>query len=122
MKLGTLIAGALLALIAGTALAAPPVATVTWTPPTTHTDGSTIAAGVLTYNLYQGLTGAEVKVQSGLTVASATVTAGLTAGTTQCFTVTAIEAGVEGAQSAEACAAIPKLVPGVPTQITVVIR
>lgn len=121
-NLGTMVLGACLMLFATLACAAPPSAAVSWTAPTTNTDGSAIPAGSLTYNLYQGLTGAEVKVQSALTAASTTVTTGLTAGTNQCFTVTAVEAGVESGPSAETCALIPKPVPGVPTQITVVIH
>lgn len=121
-NLGTIVLGACLALMACQVLAAPPSAAVSWSAPTANTDGSAIPAGALTYNLYQGLTGAEVKVQSALTAAATTVTAGLTAGTSQCFTVTAVEAGVESAPSAETCALIPKPVPGVPTQITVVIH
>src|SRR6266404_1769231 len=122
MRKGTIVLGAFLALFAGFALAAPPTAAVSWTPPIVNTDGSTIPTGVLTYNLYQGLTGAMVKVQSALAITAVTVTTGLTAGTTQCFAVTAIEGGVESAQSVSACAAIPLPVPGVATQITVVIH
>jgi hypothetical protein len=100
--------------------AAPPQAALSWTAPTTNTDGTTITA-TLTYNLYQGLAGALTKVQSGLTGLAATVTTGLTPGSTQCFAVTAIEAGVEGAQSNVACAAIPLATPGAPGTVTVVI-
>jgi hypothetical protein len=95
-------------------------AALSWTGPTLNTDGSPVTT--LTYNIYQGLTGALVKVQSGVTTATATITAGLTPGTTQCFAVTAVEAGQESAQSTTACAAIPLPTPGVPTQITVVVH
>lgn len=113
--------GACLALVAGLALAAPPSAAVSWTAPTTNTDGSAIA-GTVTYNLYQGLSGALVKVQSAVASTSTTVTTGLTAGTTQCFAVTAVANGMEGPQSTSACAAVPFSVPGAPTQVTVVIH
>jgi hypothetical protein len=115
------IAPFLLFLLAGVALAAPPQAVLTWTAPTTNSDGSAITA-TLTYNLYQGLTGALVKVQTGVATLSATITTGLTAGTSQCFAVSAVENGVEGAQSNTACATIPQQVPGQPTQITVVLH
>src|SRR5258708_2868462 len=59
---------------------------------------------------------------SGITAVAATSTAGLTAGTTQCFAVTAVEGGVEGTPSTSACAAVPQAVPGAPTQITVVLH
>lgn len=97
-------------------------ATVSWTAPLKNTDGSSIAS-TLTYNLYQAVQGASLKkVQTGLSSTAATVTDGLTPGTTQCFTVTAVANGAESAQSATACSAIPFPTPGVPTQITVVVR
>lgn len=104
------------------AQAAPPQAVVSWAAPTTNVDGSAITS-TLTYNIYQGLAGALVKVQSGVPgTAAVTITAGLTAGTNQCFTVSAIENGVEGAQSNALCLLIPKAVPGVPTQVTIVLH
>jgi len=102
--------------------AAGPTANVSWTAPTTNVDGSAIPAGSLTYTLYQGATGSEAPAISNLTATTATVTAGLTAGATVCFKVVAIENGVQSAPSNEACSTIPKPVPGVPTQITVVIH
>jgi hypothetical protein len=95
-------------------------AALSWTAPTTNTDGTAITA-TLTYNVYQGLSGALVKVQSNLTTAATTITTGLTANTTQCFAVTAIANGVESAQSTPACAAIPFPAPGAPTSVIVVI-
>lgn len=100
---------------------AAPSAALSYTAPATNTDGSAIS-GTLTYNIYQGLTGALVKVQSAVTGLSVTITTGLTAGTTQCFAVTAVEGGVESAQSNTACVAIPKPIPGVPTQVTIVLH
>lgn len=111
-----------LALIIAPIAAEAQTATVSWTAPTKNTDGTSINAP-LTYNLYQGAQGTTpTKVQSSLATTTATVTAGLTPGTTQCFTVTALANGNESAQSASACAAIPFPTPGVPTQITVVVR
>ena len=83
-------------------------ATLTWIAPTTNTDGSAITA-TLTYNVYQGPEGALVKVQSALTALSVSITTGLTAGTTQCFTVSAIENGVESGQSLPACVTLAPL-------------
>lgn len=146
-KLGPLFLGSLLTLIAGIALAAtipatttkaavtpaatvkaaattptisPAQAAVSWTAVTTNVDGSAVTPPI-TYNLYQGLTGALTKVQSGLTVLSVVVTTGLTPGTTQCWAVTAVESGVESVQSNQACGAIPLATPGSPSQVTVVI-
>ena len=102
------------------AKASPPQAALSWTAPTTNTDGTPIT-GTLTYNIYQGPTGALVKVQSGVTGLAATITTGLTGGSTQCFAVTAVVSGQESAQSNSACAAIPLSVPGAPGQVTVVV-
>jgi hypothetical protein len=107
--------------VAKAAAATPtPSAALSWTAPTTNTDGTAITA-TLTYNIYQGLTGALAKVQSGVTTTAATITAGLTAGTTQCFAVTAVANGVESAQSNSACAAISQPSPNSPTTVVVVI-
>lgn len=102
---------------------AAPTAVVTWAAPTVNTDGSTITA-TLAYNLYQGLqsAGTLTKVASSIAGLTVSVTAGLTPGSTQCFAVTAIEAGVESAQSNKACATIALPTPGVPSQITVVVH
>ena len=99
----------------------PTQAVVSWTAVTTNTDGSAVTQPI-TYNLYQGLTGALAKIQSGLSVLTLTITAGLTVGTSQCFAVTAVEAGVESAQSPQACTAIQNPTPGSPSQVTVVIN
>jgi hypothetical protein len=95
-------------------------AALSWTAPTAFADGSAIT-GTITYNVYQGPTGALVKVQTGVTSPAATVTSGLTAGTTQCFAVTAVINSIESAQSNTACAAIPFPTPGAPTNVVVVI-
>jgi hypothetical protein len=108
------------ALVSGPAFAAPPSATLVWTAPTAFTDGTPIS-GTITYNVYQGLTGALTKVQSGISGLTVTITTGLTPGTSQCFAVTAVVASVESAQSAQACAAIPVPTPNSPGQVTVVV-
>jgi hypothetical protein len=97
-----------------------PQAALSWTAPTANADGTALA-GTVTYNVYQGLTGALSKVQTGVTSAATTVTSGLTPGTTQCFAVTAVVNGVESPQSNQACAAIPQPTPNAPTNIIVVI-
>jgi len=116
---------ALFIFVASLAIAqASPTASLSWTAVTANTNGTAIAVPV-SYNVYQALQGATlVKVQSGVTGTTATVTSGLTAGTTQCFAVTAVVGSSESALSNTACAAIPAvpLVPNAPTQITVVIH
>jgi hypothetical protein len=113
---------ALLLALPALALAA---ATAAWTPPTLNTDGSTITAA-LTYNLYQGTQVAGVatvlSVQTGITTATVTVTAGLTAGSTQCFAVTAVEAGQESGMSPQACVLIPLPKPNAPTSLTITLH
>lgn len=95
-----------------------PTANLTWTPVTLNTDGS--AATGITYNLYQGGTPlALVKVQSGLTTEAATVTAGLVPGTTVYFAVSAVEGGVESAQTTASPIAIPLPTPMAPTGLTI---
>lgn len=95
-------------------------ATVTWTPATTHADGSPIIDAP-TFNLYQGPSGAEVKVQSGLTSPSVVVTAGLSSGTTVCFAVTQVETatGMESAMSIHACKTFQASAPNAPTGVQV---
>ena len=92
-------------------------ATLNWAAPTAYTSGAAIT-GALTYNVYQGVSGSTLaKVQSGLTALSAVITAGLTAGSTMCFAVTAVSAGVESAQSAQSCKAFAAVIltPQAPT-------
>jgi hypothetical protein len=109
-------------LISAVAQSAGPTANLLWTAPTTNTDGSAVV-GALTYNVYQGAQGAAlVKVASAISGTTTNITAGLASGSTQCFAVSAIEGGVEGAQSNTACAAIPVPKVNAPTQITVVIH
>jgi len=98
-----------------------PSAVLSWTAPTTYTNGSLIGSATITYNIYQGLTGQEgtTPVQTNLSATTATITAGLTPGTTQCFEVTALVAGVESAKSNEACKTFAPLVPSAPTSLTV---
>jgi hypothetical protein len=111
------------ALLAGLAFLFAPVAnaqaatpaTVTWIGPTTFTDGSTIpAATAISYNLYQGASGAEVLLPTPFT----STTYSTTITVTTCWKVTAVIAGQESAPSAEACKSPPKI-PSPPTGLTV---
>ena len=97
-----------------------------WTPPTTNTDASPISAPI-TYNLYQGTqmnpsTPATLtKVQSGITADAVTITTGLTAGTTQCFAVSAVVNGIESTQTPQSCTPIPFPTPNAPGPITITV-
>ena len=92
---------------------------VSFTPPTTTTDGSAIS-GALTYNVYgaTSATGTWAKVDSGATASPVSFTA--PAGDT-CFAVTAVEqdngSPVESAPSPATCLTIP----GAPTGVTVTV-
>lgn len=105
------------ALLLLTAVAVAASLTASWTAPTQNTDGTAITAP-LTYNLYTGAKGAEVKTQANLTATQATI-AGLTAGAQTCATVTAVANGVESAQSAEVCATPAFPTPNPPTNLLV---
>lgn len=89
--------------------------TAAWTAPTANTDGTPITAPV-TYNLYSGAKGAEVKTQSALTATTITVAA--TPGTQLCVRVTAVVNALESAQSAEACGTRAFSTPAAPASLT----
>jgi hypothetical protein len=93
-------------------------AALAWTAPTVNTDGSALT-GALTYNIYQGAKGAEVKSVSGVTTTTYTVSSGLTDGSTVCWYVTAVEGGQESASSAEVCKTFPPAIPQAPASLTV---
>ena len=84
-----------------------------WSAPTLNTDGSAIV-GALTYNVYEGPAGALVKVAAATTAQTLQLAGGFIPGLTYCFAVTAIEGGVESAQSAQVCVKIPFAVPAAP--------
>ncbi len=94
-----------------------------WTGPTANTAGAALT-GATTYNVYQGAcnpTATFSKVQTGIAGNSAVVSAGVTAGTTYGFRVTAVNAGVESAQTPTVCAmvSLPLTPPNPPTALTV---
>jgi predicted phage tail protein len=97
-----------------------PVATLTFTPPTTNTDGTPVN-GPLTFNLYQSTSpGTETKVQSGITASPDVINAGLKGGTTYYFELTAVDAsGTESARSNEACKA---MAPSEPNSFVITIQ
>lgn len=103
------------------AQAATPVVTITWVAPTQNVDLTPITAP-LTYQLYIGKSGAEVKSGSPLAATSFTLTPSPAPGTQVCVKVTAIANGVESAQSGEACATMPFPAPNSPTVVSIVIK
>ncbi len=97
-------------------------AVISFQAPTKYTTGEDIPAGTaISYNVYQGVQGqAKAKIAT-ITTTGTTVSTGLVPGTTYCFAVTAVVAGVEGPQTpdtASSCKLTPLLVPG-PIVVTV---
>lgn len=99
-------------------------ASVSWTAPTTNTDGSKIT-GAITYNLYSGATATALPftavVQKGMSNTLTQVMSGLTAGVQTCFAATAVVATIESAQSTPTCytPAAATLTPSPPGKVTV---
>lgn len=98
-------------------------ANLSWTAPTTRTDGSALT-GAVTYKVYRGTSAAAV---GSATTALATVTAGTTytdasapAGT-QFYAVSAVDSGgLESAKTAAVSVVIPSAPPSPPTGLSVV--
>ncbi len=86
---------------------AAPTATLSWTPPTTYTDGTAITQAI-TYNVYQGASALSLtKVASGVTTLTQTITTGLLDGVTYFWSITAVVGGVESAQAAPVSKTFP---------------
>jgi hypothetical protein len=94
-----------------------PTATLTWSAPTTYSDGTSIPSTVaVTYNVYQGTSATSlVKVASGVSTLTNTISTGLADGQTYYWAVTAVAGGLEGAQSNVASKAFAAVAPGTVT-------
>jgi hypothetical protein len=78
---------------------APPTAVLTWTVPTTNTDGTPIT-GTITYTVYQGTSASSLtQVATGITATTDTISTGLVDGTTYYWAVSVQVGGVSSAQS-----------------------
>lgn len=105
-----------LLMVAGAAQAqTTPQALLTWTAPTTNTDGSTLV-GALTYNVYQYSNAVWSKV--GVTAAGITTytVVGLAAGNTYNFHITAVNAA---GQESGASNQVTKIIPPAPPPVLV---
>jgi hypothetical protein len=90
-------------------------AVLTWTAPTTYTDGTPIV-GTLGYNVYQGAQGSTTKTKVGAATSTTfTVSSGLASGSTVCFQVSTTQGTQESALSNEACKTFPPPTPQAPT-------
>lgn len=99
-----------------------PVTTVNWLKSTTNTDGSAIV-GAVTYQLYVGAIGKEVKFGNPVTSPPYILNnPAPTPGTQVCVRVTATANGVESDLSDEACTMIPALKPNAPTQVKITVQ
>lgn len=95
-------------------------ATLTWTAPTTRTDGSPLSA-VASYNVYRG-TSATTLTKLATVTAPATgyVDSAAINGATNYYAVSAVDsAGNEGPQSNVASKAVPLAPPAAPTSLTI---
>ena len=85
---------------------------ISFTAPTTYTDGSAIASGTaISYNVMQAPKGATLVKVATITTTSTTITTGIVPGTEYCFGVTAVIAGQESGPSGTVCKLTPQLVP-----------
>jgi hypothetical protein len=91
---------------AASAQTASRTATITFTAPTTRTDGSAIT-GTMSYQVWQGLKGGTKALAGTINNTTATITTGLQGGREYCWHVVAIESGnsVQSVPSNEACKA-----------------
>lgn len=98
------------------AQAVPNKATITFTAPPTHSDGTPITAA-LSYNIYQGVGVGSSKTKVGtITTTTGVINTGLLSSTTYCFQVTVFEGtGPESAMSNEACKTFAASPPGTVT-------
>ena len=100
--------------LVGTA-GSPASATLTFTAPTTNTDGTPITLP-LTYSVYMGTSsGGETLLASGQTGSPIVITAGLKGGTSYYFYVTAVDSAGASAPSNEVCKTLAPSVPGTVT-------
>jgi fibronectin type 3 domain-containing protein len=93
---------------------------LTWTNPTTRTDGSPVT--VAQNKVYRGATCATQTVIATIPVATAYVDTTAPAGT-PCYAVTALDAaGLESAKSTPATATVPVAPPSAPTGLTTTVQ
>ena len=112
-----------LAVGATVALAATPTYTVTWSAPTKYTDQTTIA-GAITYQLYVGPSGQEVRYKTPVTAPPYVLVPTPGPGQT-CVQVTSTVNGVESIRSPEVCATVPlppPIIPNPPSNVAATVK
>jgi len=111
---------ALLAIVRVVHAATLPAFTITWSAPTQYTDGTTIA-GPITYQVYAGASGQEVKLGNPVTASPYVINPTPAPGTTLCVQVTATVAGIESDRPTEVCGTVPRQPKG-PATTTITIK
>ena len=97
----------------------PPTATITFTAPTTNTDGTPVLTP-LTYEIFEGSSASSLAlVSKGLSGSPITVNTGLHDGTTEYFAVAAVDAN--GTTSAPSNVVCKTFAVGVPNTVTITI-
>lgn len=100
--------------------AAPPQFVITWSAPTQFDDGSPLTGGI-TYQVYVGPPGAEVKYVTPPTAPPLTLSPTPGPGVT-CVQVTATVNGRESVRTPEKCATMPSPTPNPPTAVTATVK
>lgn len=112
-----LILGLVMALGMAAVCSAANEATLTFSPVTEYTDGTSIPAGkTVTYDVYQGLKGA-ARAKVGSIVSGGKLTTGLLTGNEYCWHVQAVVDATSSAPSNEAC----KRFQGIPDTVTITV-
>lgn len=104
----------------GVAQAVTPQLTIDFKAPTLNVDGTPIG-GSLTYQVYLGASGKEIKYGAPIASSPYTFNLGMTPGQTVCAQVSTIANAVESIKSTEACATLPQPTPTAPITVTVTI-
>jgi len=93
-------------------------AVISFSAPTTYTDGTPITAA-LSYGVWQGLSGAVKTKVATITTTTSTITTGLLSGKTYCWQVDASDGAQTSALSNEAC---KTFAPPVPSTVTITVQ
>ncbi len=124
VKRTTLLFALVMAIVAAVPLAAQ-AETLSWTAPTTYTDGSSIGSATITYMAVWSTSSSLASPTTLVSSTSATsttfnvTTAGMTRGTTVYFGVRATVGGVNSAYSSALSWLVPTLAPSAPGGLSV---
>jgi hypothetical protein len=100
-----------------------PTYIITWSAPTRYTDQTTIA-GAITYQLYVGASGQEMRYKTPVTAPPYVLVPTPGPGQT-CVQVTSTVNGVESIRSPEVCATVPlppPIIPNPPSNVTATVK